>query len=262
MSIDVTITKQCEKLIELKKELSNNLNTQGILATPDEKLNTLVPKVLDIKPLKFTEKGDVDFGDTIVFPDDVENIESNAYAGNAKIKHLVFPHGLKTINYYVFNRCVSIETLDIDCPECILRSNCFGNCTGLKYVRINCKNIERNAIGIESTRNVQQFQLGENVEFCGEGTCTYSKITTLNIPNGVKEIDQHAFRYNEQLETIYIGTGLTKIGSNAFYYCTRVKDIYYRGTEEQWNAIEKGNSWDSSMGDNVGGYTVHFNYTD
>jgi hypothetical protein len=33
-------------------------------------------------------------------------------------------------------------------------------------------------------------------------------------------------------------------------------DIYYTGTEEEWNAIEKEELWDNE----TGAYTVHFNH--
>ena len=53
-----------------------------------------------------------------------------------------------------------------------------------------------------------------------------------------------------------IGKGVTSIGYATFGVCTGLTDIYYTGTEVEWNAIKKGNSWN----DNTGKYTVHYNY--
>ena len=39
------------------------------------------------------------------------------------------------------------------------------------------------------------------------------------------------------LESIVIGAGVTHIGENAFKNCTALKDVYYTGTQEQWNEI-------------------------
>lgn len=44
-----TISDQLQELVKQKNTLVDNLNTKGVTATSDEKLNTLVPKVLDIK---------------------------------------------------------------------------------------------------------------------------------------------------------------------------------------------------------------------
>ena len=43
-----TIADQLNELVNQKKALVSNLNTKGVSATEDEKLNTLVPKVLEI----------------------------------------------------------------------------------------------------------------------------------------------------------------------------------------------------------------------
>ena len=40
----------------------------------------------------------------------------------------------------------------------------------------------------------------------------------------------------------------------SYYQCLR--NIKYRGTEEEWKAISKGSSWDS----NTGNYTITYNY--
>lgn len=42
-----------------------------------------------------------------------------------------------------------------------------------------------------------------------------------------------------------------------FTGCSGLKDIYYTGTESEWNAISKGTYWNS----NTGNYTIHYNYT-
>lgn len=44
-----TISQQLNELINQKSQLAANLNTKGVAATSDEKLNTLVPKVLEIE---------------------------------------------------------------------------------------------------------------------------------------------------------------------------------------------------------------------
>jgi hypothetical protein len=38
-----------------------------------------------------------------------------------------------------------------------------------------------------------------------------------------------------------------------FEKCTALKDIFYGGTQAQWNALTKGDNWDS----NTGAYTIH-----
>ena len=45
------------------------------------------------------------------------------------------------------------------------------------------------------------------------------------------------------LEKISIPDSVTTIWQEAFYNCTSLTEIYFAGTVEQWNAIEKGDDW-------------------
>ena len=58
------------------------------------------------------------------------------------------------------------------------------------------------------------------------------------------------------LTSVVIGDSVTSIGRYAFSDCTSLTDIYYTGTEDEWNAIEKGSYWNST----TGSYTIHYNY--
>ena len=61
-------------------------------------------------------------------------------------------------------------------------------------------------------------------------------------------IGSYAFDGCSSLTSIEIAAGVTSIGSNAFNGCSNLEAIYYNGTEEQWNAIEKGTDWDFGCG--------------
>ena len=45
------------------------------------------------------------------------------------------------------------------------------------------------------------------------------------------------------LKSIMIPESIVEIGSNAFQYCSKLTDVYYTGSEKQWEkiVIEKGN---------------------
>ena len=81
-----------------------------------------------------------------------------------------------------------------------------------------------------------------------------SSLTSIEIPAGVTSIGDSAFAYCSSLTSIEIPAGVTSIGSWAFGYCSNLEIIYYNGTAEQWNAIEKVANWDL----NCGNYEVVF----
>ena len=93
---------------------------------------------------------------------------------------------------------------------------------------------------------VLECKTEQNVEWVDSpsGTSTFRNICkNVNIPYGITYINQE-FRND---------------GSKPN---TTIENIYYKGTEEQWNAITKGDDWNSDMGSyNEGGTVITYNYT-
>ena len=65
---------------------------------------------------------------------------------------------------------------------------------------------------------------------------------SITIPDGVISIGHDAFSRCNSLVSITIPDSVTSIGNYAFSNCSNLTDIYYRGTEAQWNAISVGYS--------------------
>ena len=62
----------------------------------------------------------------------------------------------------------------------------------------------------------------------------------MTIPGGVTQIGTETFCGCTGLTSVTIPDSVTSIGSYAFYSCSKLKDVFYKGTEEQWNAISIG----------------------
>ena len=89
-----------------------------------------------------------------------------------------------------------------------------------------------------------------------------TEVTRVVIPKGVTSIGNSAFSRCNSLTSVTIPNSVTSIGRNAFEHCTALKNIYFTGTEEQWNNIIKASGWNANMGSNVeGGTIITYNYT-
>ena len=67
--------------------------------------------------------------------------------------------------------------------------------------------------------------------------CT--NLANVTLPSSLTKIEQWAFHGCTSLTRISIPGSVTEIGNCAFYN-TGLKDVYYAGTEAQWNAIQMG----------------------
>lgn len=153
----------------------------------------------------------------------------------------------------------------------VIGSNAI-NTQRIRSIEITASN--REYVGYTGAENEN---LTIQATFVGDGNnetlagVTY-KVTTLNgafedctnlesvtIPEGVEGIGSAAFSGCTNLTTISIPSTVCDISGDgrfavgAFANCTSLTDIYYNGTEEQWNAISLEDGWDI----NTGSYTIH-----
>ena len=93
-----------------------------------------------------------------------------------------------------------------------------------------------------------------SIGYASFGNC--DSLTSVTIPNSVTSIGNDAFRHCDSLTRVTIPNSVTSIGNYAFYSCDSLTDVYYSGTEEQWNKISIGDH--NSCLTNA---TIHYNST-
>ena len=164
-------------------------------------------------------EGDV----TAHIPDGVTTIGNKAFMNNAYITKVVMPDSVTTMEDGVFQYPGSSNN---ELP--------FGNCVSLKEIVFsnNLNNIGNNT-------------------FNG---CT--SLTSITIPDSVTSIGNGTFSYCTSLTSITIPDRVTSIGNNTFNGCSGLTDIYYTGTQTEWEAIT-GIS-DAGIPE---GATIHYEYT-
>lgn len=79
------------------------------------------------------------------------------------------------------------------------------------------------------------------------------EIWGISLPDETRIICSMAFSSCDLLQAIYIPAGVKYIGYGAFWCSDMLTDVYYGGTEEQWNKIE--GIEDADLSENV---TIHF----
>lgn len=145
-------------------------------------------------------------------------------------------NGVTTIGNWTFYYCRSLTSITIPDSVVTIGGTAFFYCDSLTSVIF-----------------------GENSKLTtiGDGAFGYCRsLTSITIPDSVATIGGGAFAYCNSLTSIIIPDSVTTIGDSAFRYCDSLTDVYYTGTEEQWNNITIDGS--NSKLTNA---TIHFNYT-
>ncbi len=169
----------------------------------------------------------------VVIEPGVTSIGDHAFMECYNLKSISIPNGVTTINYDAFESCTRLETITIPDSVTVLNS-AFGRCSALKYVELPS--------GITTL---------DSATFSG---C--SNLQSIVIPYGVVSLGHNVFKGCSRMRSVTIPSTVTSIGSNVFGNCNAIKDVYYSGTEEQWEELKAGNVYDYDELDNA---TVHYN---
>ena len=78
---------------------------------------------------------------------------------------------------------------------------------------------------------------------------------TVKIPSGIKKFDEGTFFNCYKMKNLYIPESVASISEEAFSGCNALTDVYYAGTEEQWESLFEG-----LIPDELADVTVHFGY--
>lgn len=157
---------------------------------------------------------------------------------------VTFPASLKFIGGQAFNGCSSLTTVVIPATVESIGGQAFGGCSGLTSITIPFigggkqagSNIyafgyifgtSRYTGGISTSQpapsgSTSFYYIPENLE-----TVT---VTGNSIPNG-------AFKNCSTITTIKLSANIKAIPANAFDACYALTDVYYDGTETEWNKV-------------------------
>lgn len=149
-------------------------------------------------------------------------------------------------------------------PESVtyIQAQAFYGCTNLTSVSLTDNVYNMGSSVFSDCTNLTDVVLSEDLSWI-QGS-TFSNCTSLKsvkIPSNADTIYRSAFSGCTSLESITIPKSVDLIEQYAFYDCNSLKDIYYFGTETQWNKIDIE---ENSAGDGNGALknaTIHYNKT-
>lgn len=204
--------------------------------------------------------------ETIVIPDEVTWIESGAFNNCTGLKTVGLPTTMEYINSGAFAGCTSLESITLPTGIRVIESNMFSGCTSLKNVVIpsNIQEVRTNAF--LNCSSLKELEFKDGLTTIKDGAFSgCESLTKITLPDSVTSIGQDAFYNCKSLESVTlpkktaeisrgmftdcvnlksvtIPQSVTSIGHYTFYGCGKLNEVYFEGTQEQWNAITIGNA--------------------
>ncbi len=211
----------------------------------------------------------------------VNSIGDSAFENNKNLVSVKFPNTVDIIDKYTFLDCTNLTSIEIPNSVTGIGIGAFGNCTSLTNIEIPnsvtyigmdafydtpwLKNKQKenpfvivNGILIDGTTCKGDIVIPNSVTYIQDNAfCECTNLTSIEIPNSVTFIGRWAFSDCINLINIKILNPDICIAGMAFSDCKNLKDVYYAGTEEQWN---KENIFDGNgYLDYLDSVNIHFN---
>lgn len=163
------------------------------------------------------------------------------YPANKSETEYTVPNGVKKIWRNAFDDCKNLVNVTI--------SDSVTSIEGYAFVNSRLKNIKMFnsviSIGEHAFANcgLENVIMSNNITSLGEGAFYYSaSLKSVTIPNNITTIERNTFLGCKSLTSITIPNTVKSVGNYAFDKCLNLSDVYYTGTEEQWNKIQIGSN--------------------
>ena len=173
----------------------------------------------------------------------VTSIGNQAFRQCYEITEVIFPNTINNIEGWSFAYCDGLEKITL--PKSLINFKpSFVGCYNLTDINVDSENKYFCSIdGVLFSKDKKTL-----IEF------PYGKATDYIIPDGTNIIDECAFETRSKLKSISIPLSVKNIKDCAFLKCFNITDVYYQGTEAQWNQISIGefNQWSPNV-------KIHYN---
>ena len=212
----------------------------------------------------------------VLFDKDKKTLKT--YPIGNKRTHYSIPRSVTTIGYRAFENCTNLISVKIPYGVEYIDTAAFQDCTGLKKISVPNSVISLEIWAFCGCNSLTSIELSEGLEYIGQGAFEYcSGLTDIRIPDSVWGMDYGVFYDCSNLRTIKLPPELSFIKGNmfcgcnnlssitlpvsvssiqfeAFYDCSSLTDVYYLGSENEWDAIEI----DEQGNDVLKSATIHF----
>ncbi len=188
----------------------------------------------------------------------VTTIDSYAFSNATNLKKVTIPKGVRYINAYAFSNCSTLTEVNLPDTLTTIDINAFERCISIEEINLPDSLTYIGQYAFDKCAELQKIVFPKGLEYINDNVCSNCKsLKEVVIENGALEIGINTFENCTALSKVYLPLSITNIcndgkGHTSFTGCDSLKDVYYDGTENQWNVL------DESSRSVFGNATIHF----
>ena len=210
---------------------------------------------------------------SVQLPQSLLKIGYGAFCNCTSLRRINLPEGLATVGFQAFRNCPldcsvydnakyigndenpymllvkatndSITTCYVHPQTRWILDEAFSGCRSLASVDLGRDLVSVGQKAFYDCAALHTVVMGNNVETIDANAferCV--SLESLELSSALLSIGANAFLNCTGLTELTLGANITKISSRAFYAAQELAHIYYGGTVEQWQQLEKGADWD------------------
>ncbi len=181
----------------------------------------------------------------VVIPAGVRKIGSQAFCGCEKLERAELPQGVEQIGYSAFERCRSLRQMVLPEGLRLLDRMAFLDCVQLAEIAFPDSLCTVGRDGLRGTAWLEQHLEGvvyagklalfakgmvtdvvlrsDTIKICVDAFRNCSSIASVQLPDGLEQIEARAFQNCRKLKQITIPASVTGIGDRAFDECQNLQ---------------------------------------
>ncbi|MCM1166027.1 MAG: leucine-rich repeat domain-containing protein [Lachnospiraceae bacterium] len=204
---------------------------------------------------------------SITIPEGITVIGDWAFSNCESLESVKLPNSLKSLGYFAFQGCGELTTVTVGNGIENIERHAFqatpflNNQHGVRYLGnwvIDCEdgttavNIKDGTVGIAEqafTRNytkLEYISIPDSVKFIMHSALSSCSVDNVKIPNGITYLDGYLL-YSSKVVNLTIPRTVTYIDPDAIGKSKQMDNIYFAGTEEEWNEILQNSGWDGKI---------------
>ena len=174
----------------------------------------------------------------VTIPESVTSIGEYAFSDCSSLSSITIPESVTAIGSAAFSYCSSLRSINIPESVTTIGNYAFYSCSSLSSIKLPDGIAVIGGYAFASCSSLSSITIPEGVTTIG--SCAFSgctSLTEIEIPESLTGISAGLFLEDFGLQRVVLPKGLKGVVANAFDCCTNLKEVFYAGSEAEWNAL-------------------------